>query len=560
MPNHKLLSQTAGICLGAIILLPLQNLRAQTSSDSDRLQKLEQAVQQLQKRNAELEKEVSTLKKQSFSAARPAEGPTRVQKTFDGKTYVEKEVPVEKTAADKWKLSTPITELELFGDIRLRYAYQGGQTDDNSPLGPHVNGVAGHDDWQERERERYRIRLGLRGTLLDDWFFGIRLETSTSSRSTNVTFGDDNTGGASGVGPFAKVSDSINVGQAYVGYKGFKDVTLTAGRMPNPLIVTPMVWDPDINPEGLAEQWKHTFSFGEQGGPAPESYTKEGTKNVAPVVAKSEPLIKLDIFVNLAQFIYDDSNPENPLGPRATTTGQVGRVRGTQLVPNTDAFLMAWQAGARVTFPKGIFFQVAPTIYNYTGNGDTFNIHYQGGSPFVTNAASLAQNQTGINSLLVFDMPMELGWKLWNLPMHLFGDFAANLEGDARADAAAATIPHVIASGHGDQRYAFQAGAGVGQLKKKHDWQIDAYYQLSEQYSLDPNLVDDDIFDGRQNMQGVVVKAGYMLSDAVSVNFTYNYGWRYDDALGTGGTPIAITGVSVLDQYQLFFADLNIRF
>src|ERR1700758_4694867 len=181
--------------------------------------------------------------------------------------------PVEPTvnSGDKWKLSTPITELELYGDIRLRYAYQGGETDDDSPLGAHVNGIAGHDDWQERERERYRIRLGLRGTLLDDWFFGIRLETSTSSRSTNVTFGDDTAGGN---GPFAKVSDSINVGQAYLGYKGFKDFTFTGGKMPNPLVNTPMVWDPDINPEGLAEQWKHTFSFGEV-AEAP-SYSKDG--------------------------------------------------------------------------------------------------------------------------------------------------------------------------------------------------------------------------------------------------------------------------------------------
>jgi hypothetical protein len=214
---------------------------------------------------------------------------------------------------------------------------------------------------------------------------------------------------------------------------------------------------------------------------------------------------------------------------------------------------MAWQVGAKATFPHGIFFQIAPTLYNYSGNGDTFNIHYQGGNPNLTNAASLAQNQTGINSLLVFDMPMEFGWKLWNLPMHIFGDFAVNFEADDRAKAAGHP-------GFGDQRYAFQGGVGVGQLKKKHDWQLDVYYQLSQQYALDPNLVDDDIFDSRQNMQGVVVKAGYALSDAVSVNLTYNYGWRYDDNLGTGGTPIAITGVSVLDQYQLFFADLNIKF
>src|SRR5205085_2684433 len=34
------------------------------------------------------------------------------------------------TSAGKWKLSTPITEIEIYGDIRLRYQYNGGQTDD----------------------------------------------------------------------------------------------------------------------------------------------------------------------------------------------------------------------------------------------------------------------------------------------------------------------------------------------------------------------------------------------------------------------------------------------
>ena len=76
------------------------------------------------------------------------------------------------TSGGKWKLSSPITEIELYGDVRFRYQYNGGQTGDNSPLARPANGVAGKDDWQERERERYRLRLGLRGTLVDDWFFG----------------------------------------------------------------------------------------------------------------------------------------------------------------------------------------------------------------------------------------------------------------------------------------------------------------------------------------------------------------------------------------------------
>ena len=533
-----------------LVVLPIAVQSAETSSDSDRLEKLERAVQQLQQRNTELEAEVKSLKQQTTVFAPPAEGPTKKKVISDGKTYVEKSVPVEKTAAEKWKLSTPITELELYGDVRLRYEYRGGQTDDDAALGKTANGTAGHDDWLERQRERYRIRLGLRGTLMDDWFFGLRLETGANPRSTNVTFGDDTSGSSSNVNnlPFSKVNDGIFVGQAYVGYKGFKDITLTGGRMANPFVSTPMIWDPDINPEGLAEQWKHTFSFGETGGgEAPALYSKDG-KAVVPSTAKSEPLIKLDLFANFAQFVYDDSNPENPLGPRATNTSN----GFTQKTPNTDAFLLGWQVGAKATFPKGIFVQLAPTVYNYTGNGDTFNVHYQGGDPFLTNSASLAQNQTGINSLLVFNLPWEVGWKIGKLPMHIFGDFAANLEADDRAKAAGHP-------GSGDERYAFQVGAGVGQLKNKGDWQIDAYYQRSEQYALDPNIMDDDIFDGRLNMQGVVVKAGYAFTPAVSVNLTYNYGWRLNDALGTGGGPNTI-GINPVDQFQLLFADLNVKF
>ena len=70
------------------------------------------------------------------------------------------------------------------------------------------------------------------------------------------------------------------------------------------------------------------------------------------------------------------TNPENPIGPRPTTTAN--NPGSAQLVPQTDAFMMAWQVGARLTFPNSIYVQLAPTLYNYTGNGDTFNIHYVG--------------------------------------------------------------------------------------------------------------------------------------------------------------------------------------
>jgi hypothetical protein len=458
------------------------------------------------------------------------------------------------TSAGKWKLSTPLTELELYGDVRLRYNYVGGETKSRGPVASPGAGVAGTNDWIERYRERYRLRLGLRGTLMDDWFFGVRLETNQNPRSTNVTFGADaSSSSPGGGGPFAKGDDGINVGQAYAGYKGFPDFTFTGGKMPNPLITTRMVWDPDINPEGLAQQWKHTFTFniGGGGGEAVQGYSKYSKEGKGVVAAPAgEPFkLKLDLFANFAQFVYDDENPENQLGTVPTTTAN----GGVQKFPTTDAFLLCWQVGGRLTFPNNVYFQVAPTLYNYTGNGDTFNVHFQGGSPYLTNSASVAQNQTGINSLLVLEVPMEVGWKLWDLPMRIYTDFATNFEADDRADAAGQ-------AGHGSQRYAYLAGFGIGQLKEKGDWQVDIWYQHADQFSLDPNLIDDDIFNAQLNLHGIAVQATYNLTAAVNVALTYAHGWWYNHNLGTGGVPAQASGINPTAEYNWFTADLNVKF
>ena len=125
MFTRKTILRAAGTSLAAILSLAAQPVRAQ--SDAERLQKLEQAVNQLQKRNAELEQEVSGLKKRtSWEPVAGAEGKGKTEVTSDGKTYVEKFVP-QLQGGEKWKLAPWITELELFGDLRLRYEYRGGR-------------------------------------------------------------------------------------------------------------------------------------------------------------------------------------------------------------------------------------------------------------------------------------------------------------------------------------------------------------------------------------------------------------------------------------------------
>ncbi len=440
------------------------------------------------------------------------------------------------TPAGKLKMSTPITEMEIYGDARVRYEIRNGNSGAPGTL------VTNPNDALQRNRARYRLRLGLRGTLVNDFFFGLRLETSASNRSTNVTFGDD-------AGPFGKTSDAAFIGQAYLGYKGIRDVTLTVGRMANPFVTTSMVWDGDINPEGIAEQYKHTFNLSFGGGSAAasaESYSKDG-KSVAAAVTSEPFRMTIDVFANFGQFVYDDNNPENPIGAPATT----GTGENRRRVPENDAYLLGWQVGAKFNFTKDIYFQLAPTIYNYTGYGNDFNTFFDGDPNFRAGTATITPNQVGVNSLLVFNMPAEFGFKIGELPVRIFSDFAVNLDAEDRAREAG----HPEAD---DERYAYQIGVRVGQLKVRRDWQIAAFWQHAEQYSLDPNLVDSDIFDSRVNMEGIAVQAGYALSDAVTFNLTYAYGEQINDTLGTAG--VGDIGVNPLREYQIFQADLNWKF
>ena len=138
--------------------------------------------------------------------------------------------------------------------------------------------------------------------------------------------------------------------------------------------------------------------------------------------------------------------------------------------------------------------------------------------------------------------------------MRIFGDFATNFEGDDRASAAGQP-------GQGSQRYAYQAGLGIGQLKKRGDWQINLWYQNIQQYALDPNLIDDDIFNAQENMHGIAVQAAYNLTAAVNLQLTYAHGWWYNHNLGTGGNVGSLAiATNPTTEYNFFTADLNINF
>jgi hypothetical protein len=434
-----------------------------------------------------------------------------------------------------WKIATTFKSIQLFGDVRLRYEYRGADNNVPSP-GTYY-----------RERFRYSLRFGIRGDLVDNFYYGVRLETGSWSRSPWDTFGNNGTAGS--VSPSDKSSSGINVGQLYLGWRPENWLQLTAGRMPQPLYTTPMVWSPNINPEGFFE--KLSFDAGDA-----------------------------NVFAGFAQFDYQD--PTEAVG-----------------IPSSDLFVLAWQLGVKGNIGKDWSYEIAPVLYNYTGTGFGASSASSGlGQTFVGQGNASGQNvgvpggvagnvtaynEVGVNDLLVLEIPEELNYQLEDtflgpLQLRAFGDFAINLDGHARARNAynvnPAAFPGLSGPVYGQDK-AFQVGFGVGSggliygpsqgvvygsTSRKNSWEARVYWQHVEQYSLDPNLLDPDFFEAAANLQGVYMAFAYSVTDAIILTTRYGYATRIDTRLGTATSGLDITSINPINNYNVLQFDVAWRF
>jgi len=171
---EKIILRAAGASLAAIISLAAQPLAAQTSSESERLQKLERAVELLEKRNAELQSEVSSLKAQQ--AAVVPEGKMKTKIISEGKTYVEKveELPVYVQQRG------PELKLVLGGFIQTNF-------EDGDVLA--FQGNFGQTALKDRFRLR-RARIGMTGDFAEQFDFKIEgdFEQSDGISSSRTDF------------------------------------------------------------------------------------------------------------------------------------------------------------------------------------------------------------------------------------------------------------------------------------------------------------------------------------------------------------------------------------
>jgi phosphate-selective porin len=158
---NKIILRAAAASLAAVISLAAQPLSAQTPSDSDRLKKLERAVDLLEKRNAELQAEVSSLK--TKQAAYAPEGRMKTKVTYDGKTYVEKAVVEEEKLPVYVQQRGSELKLVLGGFIQVNF-----EDGDVSAF----EGRFGQTALKDRFRLR-RARINLTGDFAEQFDFKI---------------------------------------------------------------------------------------------------------------------------------------------------------------------------------------------------------------------------------------------------------------------------------------------------------------------------------------------------------------------------------------------------
>lgn len=205
----------------AALLLTAAGARAQ---GSDELAALQKQLNELSAKIAQLEQD---------NAARMAQ----IQKDSDAKAWSIEQLQAEgkKDEAASWA-----NDIKLAGDFRYRY--------ENREVADNVT----------KDRQRIRLRVGAYGKVNDFADFGVRLATGGTRTSSNSDLGDSGNSTTTSAG-----MKNIYLDQAYADLhpEMFGGAHLFLGKIPQPWMTygSGLIWDTDLNPEGVAVTYEKQF-------------------------------------------------------------------------------------------------------------------------------------------------------------------------------------------------------------------------------------------------------------------------------------------------------------
>ena len=256
---------------------------------------------------------------------------------------------IEKQIKKEQKTTAWLKGFKVKGDLRLRYEGKYDQTAD--------------DD--DRHRGRFRLRVGFEKKLHPDLKVITRFAGGgESSTSTNQTFDD------------AFEDKDFWIDRAYAVYKPAfaPGLELGGGKFKNPFVHTDMIWDSDVNPEGVYEKYSYT-----------------GWKYFEP-------------FVTLGQmYIYERKHEK-------------------------DASLLAWQGGFIVKPARHVKWTIACTYYDYN------NIDPDLAEDYACRNSLTPDEEHYLYDYHLLNVTNFLDFKIAEIPVRLYFDYVENQDNDVEKD------------------------------------------------------------------------------------------------------------------------------
>jgi hypothetical protein len=482
------------------------------------------------------------------------------------------------------KLSSGVSELKLFGDLRFRY--QGDE------LHPVVDVPAQATD--DRNRYRFRLRIGADIQLGDQFFAGVTLATGQSADSNNQTYteGYDNY--------------SIYIDKAFAGWTPNDWFSVILGKQANPFYTTNLVWDPNITPQGavevvdftkafmpdnsrlslqlislqgaffgggsftggsdtawqFVEQLKGTYHFNKDVSvtfaPGFMAYTAASltglqnsidfSKTTDSLAAAASVQVQTTTTTTETKTIKYSSTgvptvtitPVNTTVTTTTTTPATGASRKvTTTTSNTQV-----QQTIPTTLPKNPALANKTFVSTSTSGGGTLTV--------TTPIGATPAQET--RDLAIITAPGDISFKIGGVATKLYWDFAYNTEGAHRA-----TNEYFLNSHSSEDDYAWLTGVQVGANVHAGDWSLDANYRRVGMDAIDPNLNDSNFNLSYLNTQGFQVSVAYNFTDSLVGAITDFYSWRLDPAV-TGGEATGGASLANARRVNVLQVDLNLKF
>jgi hypothetical protein len=396
-----------------------------------------------------------------------------------------------------------LSRISFDGEFRLR------NQDDRFPLGnvlPSQYNPSGltliSNTTNNHDYTRILARLGMKAQVSEDTIVVFRIGTgnTNSVSSGNQTMGNQ----------YSNYGMELN--RAYVQSNPYNWLELTGGKMPNPWLSTDLVWDANINVEGvtakfkpqLSEQWYSFLTLG--------AYPYQDIQSSDIVLANSKSLYAAQIGVawrsvdsSLAQFgvaYYDFQNVEGM--PEAV---------GSQFYSQTAAQYM----------------QKGNTLM-YVYSDPTTNTYLYG----------LA------SKFKELDVTAKLDWAAFDTThIMLTGDYVRNLGYDQnqiiqRTGLNTDYIPAARINGR-----EVMLSVGVPKIQRAGEWQANLAYKYVEADAVLDALTDQDFHLGGTNAKGYVIGGSYGLDK----NTWLTLRWLSTDVID--GPQLSIDTLQV---------DLNTRF